>query len=65
MVVVVVGVAEDLSLDLLEVGEGSGGGDEMSEVGWVAVGRRDGVECGGGERLRHDYELMTAICSMK
>lgn len=34
------GVAKSLSLDLLEVGEGSGGGDEVGEVRCV-VERRD------------------------
>lgn len=66
--VVVVGAAEDLSLYLLQMGEGGGGGDEVGEVGWVAEGgrgrRRDVVEGGGGERVSHDC-FECSMCSMK
>lgn len=70
-IVVVVGAAEDLSLDLLEMGEGGGGGDEMGEVGWVAEGgrrrrrRRDVVEGGGGERASHDCLERNVFDEMK
>lgn len=39
---VVVVVCEDLSMNLFEVREGGGGGDEVGEVGLVPT------ECGGG-----------------